>query len=132
MPWSADACVTTSTRKSDDSSTGARTRALSSAPVTRVLALDVGSSSVRAAVFEEDGSPLEGAAEQVPYAAPSERDAQTELDTERVVEACRYAAERALEHGGRVDAVGVSCFWHSLLPLDERGRPLSALMTWRD
>ena len=32
----------------------------------------------------------------------------------------------------RVDAIACSCFWHSLLALDGRGRPLTPLLTWRD
>ena len=100
--------------------------------MTRVLALDVGSSSARAAVFEADASPVEGATAQVVYSTPGERDAQAELDPEQLVAASEAAVERALAAGARVDAVAVSCFWHSLLPLDGSGRPLAPLLTWRD
>jgi gluconokinase len=34
--------------------------------------------------------------------------------------------------GDDYDAVGVSCFGHSLVALDERGRPLTPILGWRD
>jgi gluconokinase len=33
---------------------------------------------------------------------------------------------------GEGDALGVSCFWHSLVALDEHDRPLTPVLTWRD
>ena len=45
-----------------------------------------------------------------------------------------HTREAIEEAGGadRVDAVGASCFGHSLLALDERGRPLTPILSWRD
>ena len=59
------------------------------------------------------------------------RDYAGENDPGRVLEYARAAIEEA---GGadRVDAVGASCFGHSLLALDERGRPLTPILSWRD
>ena len=36
------------------------------------------------------------------------------------------------ETGGGHDATGISCFWHSLLLLDERDRPLTPVLLWQD
>ena len=33
---------------------------------------------------------------------------------------------------GDGDALAVSCFWHSLVAVDERDRPLTPVLTWRD
>ena len=33
---------------------------------------------------------------------------------------------------GDGDALAISCFWHSLVPVDERDRPLTPVLTWRD
>jgi len=33
---------------------------------------------------------------------------------------------------GEGDALSISCFWHSLVPVDERDRPLTPVLTWRD
>jgi gluconokinase len=87
--------------------------------VTRVLALDVGTSSIRAAVHGEDGE-SDGEVASRKY--------QTS-DADELVEAVRDAVEDA---GEEVDAVGASTFGHSLLCLDERGRPASPIYMWRD
>jgi len=87
--------------------------------VTRVLALDVGTSSIRAAVWGEDGEPVGEVAS---------RKYQT-TDADELVHAVRDAVAEA---GDEVDAVGASTFGHSLLCLDERGRPASSLYMWRD
>jgi gluconokinase len=84
----------------------------------RIVALDVGSSSVRAIAYGEDGGPEPGDAHL----------AYTSHDADELVDACRAV----LAHVGPGDALALSCFWHSLLPLDEHERPLSPLLTWRD
>lgn len=84
----------------------------------RVVALDVGSSSVRAVAYGEDGVAEPGDA-HVAYAT---------LDADELVDAARAV----LAHVGEGDALAISCFWHSLLPLDERLRPTSHVLTWRD
>jgi gluconokinase len=90
--------------------------------VTRVLALDVGTSSVRAHVFDEraheEGEPARG-----DYAGESDPDA--------LVAAAREALNEA--RGSReVAAVAASCFGHSLIALDAGGRPLTPILGWRD
>ena len=86
--------------------------------LTRVVALDVGSSSVRAVAYGEDGLALPGDA-HLSYASH---------DADELVAACRAV----LAQLGDADAVAISCFWHSLLPVDDHDRPLSPLLTWRD
>src|SRR6476661_3696668 len=90
--------------------------------VASVLALDIGTSSVRACRFDET------AEERGPLAR---RDYPGENDPGQVLAHARAAIE---ESGGadRVDAVGGSCFGHSLLAIDERGRPLTSILSWRD
>jgi gluconokinase len=87
-----------------------------------VLALDIGTSSVRAHRFDETAREDE---ELVQYDYPSE------TDPDRIVALTRRAIDDAGGAGG-VDAVGASCFGHSLLPLDRDGRPLTELLSWRD
>jgi gluconokinase len=90
--------------------------------VARVLALDVGTSSVRAQQFDEaadEGAPA------ARYAYPEE------TDPDRIVELTRRAIADAGGTEG-VDAVGTSCFGHSLIALDRAGRPLTPILTWRD
>jgi gluconokinase len=97
--------------------------------VTRVLALDVGSSSVRAWVYDETVAPLSEAGAQVRYSI----EPGGVLDPERLLaDALAVLDETRREHGGPEDLVGTSCFWHSLLAIDRRGRPVTRLLTWRD
>jgi gluconokinase len=91
-------------------------------PGTTVLALDIGTSSVRAQRFDES---LEERGD------PPRREYANELDPDRIVALAREAIAEAGGADG-VDAVGASCFGHSLLALDDSGRPLTELLSWRD
>jgi gluconokinase len=84
----------------------------------RLVALDVGSSSVRAVAYDPDGAAEPGDA-RLAYAS---------LDADALVDACRSVLARV----GEGDEVAISAFWHSLVPVDERDRPLTPVLTWRD
>jgi gluconokinase len=87
--------------------------------VPSVLALDVGSSSVRAQRFGDDAEPLDDL----------KQERYDGRDPDEIVELVRKVV------AGRdqdVDAVGLSCFAHSLVALDEAGRPLTPVLGWRD
>jgi gluconokinase len=89
--------------------------------VPRILALDVGTSSVRAQVFGGDAD--EG--------DPARRDYPGESDPARIVELVREVLEQATR-AEDYDAAGSSSFGHSLLALDAAGRPLTPVLGWRD
>ena len=93
----------------------------------RVLALDVGSSSTRACAYDERGRALEECASRK-YSARTPRDGSAELDADELVR----AAEAVLTEAGEGDALGISCFWHSLLLLDEHEQPLTPVLAWQD
>ena len=84
-----------------------------------VLALDVGSSSVRAQRFDERAEPVDDL-RQEHYEGG---------DPDEIVRLVRRAINGRNED---VDAVGTSCFGHSLLALDVHGKPLTAVLGWRD
>ena len=84
----------------------------------RVVALDVGSSSVRAVAYDESGNPEPGDAHL----------AYSDLDPDVLVDACRAV----LAQVGEGDELAISCFWHSLVPVDAHDRPLTPVLTWRD
>ena len=84
-----------------------------------VLALDVGTSSVRAQVFD-DRARRQGDAAKEKYRTD---------DPDVIVDLVRRAMESV---GADVDAVGTSCFGHSMLALDDAGRPLTPILGWRD
>jgi gluconokinase len=84
-----------------------------------VLALDVGSSSVRAQRFDDRAEPLDDL----------RRERYEGQDPDEIVALVR-AVVRGRDAG--VDAVGASCFAHSLVALDAAGRPLTPVLGWRD
>jgi gluconokinase len=83
--------------------------------VATVLALDVGSSSVRAQRFDEQG-------EAVDLLRQERYDGR---DPDEIVALSRTALD-----GEEPD--GTSSFGHSLIALDKDGRPLTELLGWRD
>jgi gluconokinase len=87
--------------------------------VTRVLAIDVGTSSVRAQTIDE-------ALEPVDELARERYDGHDPDETVRIVR--DTVGDRARD----ADAIGISCFGHSLLVLDDNDRPLTPILGWRD
>lgn len=105
-----------------------------SAPL--ILALDVGTSSTKTALFNMRGQRLLETTAHQPYPLHVAPDGTAELDTgvlERaVVRAMRttLAARKKLKGNPPIVAVGMSCFWHSLLG-EQHGKPAS-ILTWAD
>jgi gluconokinase len=101
--------------------------------VTRVLALDVGTSSARALVFDERCcASAPGGGRQERYTATRGHSGRLgEFDADELLAVVRDAVDEARREAGRVDGIAISCFWHSLVALDARGRPLTPVLTWR-
>jgi gluconokinase len=98
-----------------------------------ILALDVGTSSIRAIGYDALGRPLPGADARVSCEPTATPDGGSELDPEELVAATASAIDRCVAAApGPPAAVGASVFWHSLLALDADGRPLTRLVTWAD
>jgi gluconokinase len=87
--------------------------------VASVLAVDLGSSSVRARIFDERGEPVD----ELRLAAYGGDDPD---------EIVRLVREVVAGRDEGVEAVGVSSFGHSLVALDASGRPLTPVLGWRD
>lgn len=84
----------------------------------RIVALDVGSSSVRAVAHDDNG-----------VAEPGDVHAgYDDLDADVLVAACRAV----LAEVGACDLVAISAFWHSLVALDAHDRPLTPVLTWQE
>jgi gluconokinase len=101
-----------------------------------VLALDVGTSSVRGALYDERGTEVPDTQERLVRGMKTTADGGAELDAGQAIEETARVIDavvaRAAALGARVDAVAVSCFWHSLVGLDERGLPLTPVLGWAD
>lgn len=109
-------------------------------PKSLVLALDLGSSSVRTALFGQDGVRLADTLASRSYAIAYSADGAAELDPAVLLRATRLcitetlrarAASRALAEVPII-AVSGSGFWHGLLGLDRHGCAVTPVFTWAD
>ncbi len=101
-----------------------------------VLALDIGTSGTRAALFNDRGDQIEGSlvatANEEYSAIVSGDDVSAEILFATVAAVLDRAVERAEEMVSRIDYVAASCFWHSLIGLDEAGQVITPLLGWAD
>lgn len=105
-----------------------------------VLALDFGTSSVRAILFDARGREVTSGGEiveaQVKYAQTTTADGGVQVDAEELfgysVKCFKLFLRKAGALRKKIAAVGISCFWHSLVGVDERGLAVTPLISWAD
>jgi gluconokinase len=100
----------------------------------RVLGLDLGTSSVRALVFDDRGAPLPDLLARRPTHLDISDEGKAELDPDGVVTAIGECLDE-LDGRGELDGVqdvATSCAWHSVIALDGAGRRLTGALTWAD
>jgi gluconokinase len=99
-----------------------------------VIAVDVGTSSARAALYDADGRAVAGRFHQVQYDAATTPDGGMEHDADRLLEAVAEALDgvTASARDPGILAVGVTTFWHGLLGFDAGGRPVTPVYMWAD
>jgi gluconokinase len=100
----------------------------------RVLALDLGTSSVRALVFDERGVALPDVLARRPTQLDITDDGKAELDPDAVVAAVGECLDELAGRGelDAVEHVATSCAWHSVIALDGDGRRRTGALTWAD
>ena len=105
-------------------------------PAPCVLAVDMGSSSIRALLFDEAGRQLDGSETQLPHELITSPDGGSEADAHSLLELtirCIDGAVRhAIDHSVDIGAVALTCFWHSLLGVDRDGDPSTPVLMWSD
>jgi gluconokinase len=105
-----------------------------------ILALDLGTSSCRSALFDARGRRHLATTAQQTYQLRSDKDGKAELDADTVLKAMRACIGATLAaqegddklRGRQVAGVGTSCFGHSLVGTDGQGRALTPIITWAD
>lgn len=97
-----------------------------------VIGVDIGTTGVRAVVFDLEGRALGESYREVRLSTP--RPNRAEQDPEAIVAAVFEVIPQALASAGEVSpvAVGLSSPLHTLLAVDADGRPLTPLHTWAD
>ena len=100
-----------------------------------VVALDVGSSSVRAIAFDRLGQSLDLAC-QLPYEPTTTPDGGVEIEADRLLGLTAEALDGLLVTLGprvsRVAAIATSTFWHTVLGLGPDDRPSTPVYSWAD
>ena len=126
------------------------------------LSLDIGTSSVRAALFNQDG--LQKNICDMEYGLTSTADGRAEMDADLVFESALKVIRACVDQSGigrsgavgssecnsgcngggskqgkgcslgrnSLAGIGISCHMHSLMLVDHGGKPLTPLMTWAD
>jgi gluconokinase len=104
--------------------------------VTHVLALDAGSSSVRAALYDSDARVVPGTLTQIDIDLSRFPGGVAQLDAVYVREALEQAIDGTLASqgaaGAEIAVVAMTTFWHSGVLIDPHGAPLTAVLTWAD
>jgi gluconokinase len=99
---------------------------------TNFVSLDLGTSSIRAFLFNGQFERLEDFGAQIQYQVSTTPDGGVEIDPDLLVRiTCQcldtlYA--RMKEHGKRAVAVGISTFWHCFVGLDRDGQPIAPII----
>jgi len=101
-----------------------------------VLAVDIGSSSIRAALHDRLGRALKGCAVQVPYTWDVAGDGAVRIQPRTLLDLVGKTLDEIVTVAGslaaEVVAGGVSCFFHSIVGLDDAGRPITPVLSWAD
>ncbi|HEX8464586.1 MAG TPA: gluconokinase [Abditibacterium sp.] len=97
-----------------------------------VVALDIGTSSVRAIAFDFAGQKV-GEEAQLPYDQTTTSDGGVEIEAPFLLDLAAKCLDELLPKlENEVAAVSISCFWHSLMAVDAAGNPLTPALSWAD
>ena len=105
---------------------------MSRAVATSVLSIDVGTSGVRAALFDEDGNQIEGAQAATRRASSDFAELDPDALVDEVIKTVDALLTIPFALASQIDAIAISTFWHSLMGVDANGSPTTPLLTWAD
>lgn len=109
---------------------------LEEAVVPFILSLDLGSSSIRALLYDACGDQIQDSETQVTHHLRITHDGGSEGDVIALFELVCTCIDGVMSwagnHAANIGAVATCCFWHSLLALDKVGKPVSPVLMWSD
>jgi gluconokinase len=99
----------------------------------QICAIDIGTSGVRAALFDDRGNEVPGAHARS-RRTPATINDFAELDADQLVdEVIKTIDELLTSHSGpQIKFIAISAFWHSLIGVDAAGLPTTPVLTWAD
>ena len=100
---------------------------------TNILGIDIGSSSIRGALFGDNARQIHSSLIKREYSLDITPDGGSEIDADKlfkilveVIDAVHARTDKPIER------VASCAFWHSLMGIDSKGRPTTKLFTWAD
>ncbi|HEY4386599.1 MAG TPA: gluconokinase [Ktedonobacteraceae bacterium] len=101
-----------------------------------VLALDVGTSSTRALLFDASGAAVPNRVAQRTYELTTSNEGEVSVDADILLAVVAETIDDLLKQMGaeaqKIAAVALDTFWHSLLGVDADNHPLTPVITWED
>ena len=101
-----------------------------------ILALDIGTSSVRAAVYDSSGEVLPKTFVKNERTLTATDDGGAEIDAAEALAQIEKAIDDVLKKSknlkGEIEYIAVSSFWHSLVGIDAKGKPTTKVFGWAD
>lgn len=101
-----------------------------------ILTLDVGTSSLRTALYDRHGRAVGSLGARIAYEVQTTAEGGVELDPDTLLASAITAIDDIIEQAGalmsKVRAVATDTFWHNMIALDGAGQPLSPIYTWAD
>jgi len=101
-----------------------------------VLAIDIGTSSTRAVVYDALGRPVKKCVHQVGYMMNTTSDGGVFANPQFIVDSTAQCIDAIMErldnHAEDIRAVGFDTFWHNMMGIDKSGKPTTPLINWAD
>jgi gluconokinase len=101
--------------------------------MSHILALDIGTSSVRAAIYDFAGQVLPETMVKKERIIHFTEDGGAELTAaEGFAQVCEAIEEVLAKTTNTIEYVAASCFWHSLVGIDSEGNATTNVFTWAE
>jgi gluconokinase len=100
-----------------------------------LLSIDVGTSGVRAALFDDRGQEVPGAqfrSRRNITTTPDFSELNADVLVDEVVQTIDALIAFHAEPAAPIEFIAISAFWHSLIGVDTNGRATTSLLTWAD
>ncbi len=102
-----------------------------------ILAVDAGTSSFRTALYDFKGRMIDQSMSRQSYELETDVSGRATLSGEVIIAAFEGCLQKTLESVGndsevKIEAASLSFFWHSVVGLDSKQRPVTSVMTWAD
>ena len=104
--------------------------------MSHILAIDIGTSSLRAALYDFEGNVIPETLVKNERVLAATDDGGAEIDAEeafqQVVSIIDDVLEKSKNVSGKIEYVAACAFWHSLVGVDGRGEPTTKVFGWAD